>query len=182
MGPVSDPMLPGPIVLAVASDALVLLVGPAGAGKTTFAARHFRPGEVVSSDLLRGRVSGDPADQSATDRAFRALHRVVGDRSRRGLVTVVDATNLLYPSRASLLDISSGWRRPAVAVAFDVSIGQCLAWNARRPGRFVVESVLRRQHRLMDRALQHLPREGFESIVVVRTPREIDRLTIQRTG
>ncbi|MBT8202532.1 MAG: ATP-binding protein, partial [Acidimicrobiia bacterium] len=38
---------------------LVLLVGPSGAGKSTWALEQFEPGQVVSSDELRGRVGID---------------------------------------------------------------------------------------------------------------------------
>jgi protein phosphatase len=34
--------------------ALVLLVGPSGSGKSSFARKHFLPTEVVSSDFCRG--------------------------------------------------------------------------------------------------------------------------------
>ena len=45
--------------LEIPDPSLVLLVGAAGAGKTTFAARHFPPDEVLSSDAYRALVSGD---------------------------------------------------------------------------------------------------------------------------
>ena len=62
-------------VLELPDPALVVLVGPAGAGKSTLAARHFAPDEVLASDAIRAELTGDPADQRATRRAFELLHR-----------------------------------------------------------------------------------------------------------
>ena len=74
---------------------LVVLVGAAGAGKSTFAARHFAPDEILSSDRFRAIVSGDEANQAATQAAFSVLHRGAASRaSASGRLTVVDATNV----------------------------------------------------------------------------------------
>jgi protein phosphatase len=140
---------------------MVLLVGPAGSGKSSFARRNFAPGEVVSSDAYRAAVSGDEADQSVTDAAFRLLHHSVGERLDRGLLTVVDATNVLGWARQPLLQLAARHGTPAVAIVFDVSLAQALSWNAARPGRHVPPSVVRRQHRLMLRSLPHLAAEGL---------------------
>ncbi len=48
----------------------------------------------VSSDFCRGLVADDENDQSATADAFDVLNYIVGTRLRRGLLTVVDATNV----------------------------------------------------------------------------------------
>ena len=45
--------------LAVPELSLVVLVGVSGSGKSTFAARHFLPTEVLSSDAFRAMVSDD---------------------------------------------------------------------------------------------------------------------------
>ena len=63
--------------LKVPELSLVVLVGASGSGKSTFARKHFKPTEVLSSDFCRGLVADDENDQSATDDAFEllALHR-----------------------------------------------------------------------------------------------------------
>ncbi|HEY8987503.1 MAG TPA: AAA family ATPase, partial [Candidatus Limnocylindrales bacterium] len=80
------------IAVEVGAPWLVVLIGAAGAGKTTVARRLFAPDELLSSDELRAAVSGDAADQRATRPAFAILHRELGNRLAAGRLIVVDAT------------------------------------------------------------------------------------------
>jgi 2-phosphoglycerate kinase len=63
----NEPSAPSQLAnaLRVPELSLVLLVGASGSGKSTFAARHFAPTEVLSSDAFRGLVSDDPDSQDA---------------------------------------------------------------------------------------------------------------------
>jgi len=79
------------VILNLPELSLVALVGPSSCGKSTFAARHFRPTEVLSSDECRGLVSDDVLDQSATVDAFEVLHFIAAKRLARGRLTVIDA-------------------------------------------------------------------------------------------
>ena len=72
------------VSLAVPVDAMVLLIGVAASGKSTFARRHFAPTEILSSDALRAVITDDPPAQAATDDAFDLLHRILAMRLRRG--------------------------------------------------------------------------------------------------
>src|SRR5881394_461943 len=92
--------------LTIPELSLVVLVGPSGCGKSTFARRHFKPTEVLSSDFCRGLVSDDENSQDATNDAFDVLHYVAGKRLERGLLTVVDATNVQPESRKPVVELA----------------------------------------------------------------------------
>jgi predicted kinase len=155
------------------ADAAVLLVGPAGSGKSTFATRHFPTDAVLSSDAYRERVAGNRADQSATEAAFRLIHAAADQRLARGLLTVIDATNVRHDARDAIVELADRYDRPLVAIVFDLSVEECLARNANRPsGQVVPPRAVRRQHRLFQRAVPHLAAEGFR-VVRLRGVQEI---------
>ena len=89
--------------LTIPELCLVVLIGPSGSGKSTFARKHFKPTEVLSSDFCRGLVSDDENSQDATIDAFALLHFIAGKRLDRGLLTVVDATNVQEEARKPLV-------------------------------------------------------------------------------
>ena len=110
---------------------------------------------------------GQAAKVAVIDYGMGNLHSVAKARLRRGLRTVVDATNLTERARRSLLRLAESAGRPAVAVAFDVSLERCLTQNAARPDRRVPEEVVRRHHREMTAALRRLPQEGYAAVHVL---------------
>jgi protein phosphatase len=89
---IAAPCPPVLLTIAIPEPSLVVLVGPTGAGKSTFAARHFRPTEVVSSDACRAMVADDPDALDVNSEAFAVLHAIAGARLALGRLTVVDAT------------------------------------------------------------------------------------------
>ena len=56
--------------LTIPELSLVVLIGPSGAGKSSFARKHFKVTEVLSSDFCRGLVSDDENSQEATNDAL----------------------------------------------------------------------------------------------------------------
>jgi protein phosphatase len=63
---------------------LVVLVGSSGSGKSSFARKHFKPTEILSSDFCRGLVSDNENDQTCSDDAFDILHKIAATRMKRG--------------------------------------------------------------------------------------------------
>ena len=92
--------------IAIPELCLVALVGASGSGKSTFAARHFRDSEVVSSDACRKMVSDDENDQSATPAAFDVLRTIAAKRLAAGRIAVVDATSVQREDRRMLVELA----------------------------------------------------------------------------
>lgn len=165
--------------LTIPELSLVVLIGSTGSGKSTFARKHFRETAIVSSDACRGIVSDDPNDQSATPDAFALLHHIVGVRLRRGLRTVVDATNVQPMARKELIEVARAHDVLPVAIVLDVPESVCLERNSHRPDRADLgRHVVTRQQRDLRRGLRFLEKEGFRKIHILRGTEEIDAATI----
>jgi len=161
---------------------LVVLVGVSGSGKSTFARTNFKPTEVVSSDFCRGLVADDENDQSATPDAFDVLHYIVGTRLRRGLLTVVDATNVQQDARASLVKLARDHNVLADAIVLDVPESLAAERNKQRPNRDFGPHVVSRQHHDLKRSLPRLRREGFRRVHVLRGADAIESALVTRSG
>jgi predicted kinase len=167
--------------IVLPADALVLLIGVAASGKTTFAGRQFAPTEVLSSDAFRALIADDPSAQGATDDAFDLLHRLLEMRLRRGRPTVVDATNVEDWARAELIRVAKRHRRPAVAIVLDVPIEVALERNLQRGSPRPPPSAIRRQHRWLADSLPSLAHEGFEAVHVLQSVADVDAARVERS-
>ncbi|WP_157246073.1 polynucleotide kinase-phosphatase [Nonomuraea typhae] len=165
-------------MISVPELSLVVLVGVSGSGKSTFAAKHFKRTQVISSDFCRGLVSDDENDQSATPAAFDLLHHIVGVRLSRGLFTVVDATNVQYQARKSLIELARQHDVLADAIVLDVPEETAIARNETRPDRDFGAGVVIRQRKDLRRSLGKINRDGFRKVHVLRGLDEIDAATI----
>jgi protein phosphatase len=170
--------------IVVADPSLVVLIGAAGAGKSTFAARHFEPGEVLSSDAYRALIAGDEADQRATRAAFGRLHRDVERRLAAGRLTVVDATSVELHARRALVARAVAATMPVTAIVLDLPPELIISRNAARTSRVVAEDVVRRHLARLRESLEGddppIRAEGFAEVVILRGPGEVDAVTVRR--
>jgi predicted kinase len=172
-----------PLEIRLPDPCLVVLVGAAGAGKSTFAARHFASHEVLSSDAYRALIAGDPADQRATGPAFAALHRELRRRLREGRLTVVDATSVLPRARAALVREAAAADLPAVAIVLDLPGDLVLARNRARSGGLAVpDDAVRSQLADLGRSMadDRLAREGFAAAWRLGSAATIDAARVVR--
>ncbi|MEV5004898.1 polynucleotide kinase-phosphatase [Streptomyces sp. NPDC055692] len=166
-------------VLPVTDLSLVVLVGASGSGKSTFARRHFKPTEVLSSDFCRGLVSDDENDQGATRDAFDVLHYIAGKRLAAGRRTVVDATSVQQDARRQLIDLAKSHDVLPIAIVLDVPEEVCAERNAARTDRSdMPRRVIRRHTRELRRSLRHLEREGFRKVHVLRGVDEVENASV----
>ena len=143
-----------------------MLCGPAGCGKSTFAARHFWRTQTVSSDECRALICDDATDQGVTPYAFDLMHFIIETRLRLGRLTVADATHLKAADRKPLIKLARRFRFNTAAIIFNVALATCLQRNAAR-ARVVPEDALHMQYDLLKLTLMSVEREGFDYITVL---------------
>ena len=167
--------------ISIPELSLVLLVGPSGSGKSSFARKHFLPTEVVSSDFCRALVSDNENDQSATGDAFDLLHEIVRKRLARGRLTVVDATNVQPEARKSLIALAKGVsslsqrRLSSTSRSACVRIATCFDPTGNSGRTSFATSRSNSAVRL-----RGLEREGIRHVFKLSSPEEVDAVTIER--
>ncbi|GGU26077.1 polynucleotide kinase-phosphatase [Streptomyces lavendofoliae] len=161
--------------LPVTDLSLVVLIGATGSGKSTFARKHFKPTEIISSDFCRGLVADDENDQSASGDAFDVLHHIAGKRLAAGRLTVVDATNVQQEGRRQLVRLAREHDVLPIAIVLDLPEEVCAARNAARPERaHLPRHVVQRHRRELRRSLRGLEREGFRKVHVLKSVAEVE--------
>ena len=166
--------------IAIPDYCLVVLIGASGAGKSTFAAKHFAPTEVISSDTCRAWVSDDANDQTVTADAFDVLHYIVRKRLAGRRLTVVDATNVRPEDRAMFVRLAREYHAHTVALVLDLPQAVCEARNAERPDRQFGSHVVRGHVRNLRRSIRRLRREGFRYQFHFKSEADVDAANIER--
>ena len=166
--------------LTIPELTVVALVGPSGSGKSSFARKHFRPTEVLSSDFCRGLVSDEENSQAATNDAFEVLYFIASKRLTTGKLVVIDATNVQVEARKPIIALARQFHCIPVAIVFDLPEKLCHERNRNRPDRDFGPHVIRQQSQQLRRSLRNLQREGFRRVHILHSPEEVDAAEIVR--
>ncbi len=175
--PIPDATDSAPLRLATTS--LVVLVGPSSAGKSTWARRWFRAGQVLCSDDLRAAVGESRYDQRASADAFEVLERMLLARTGRRLLTVVDTLGLDAGRRAAWVQRAHAMRMTAVAVRLDTTARDVRQRNAAREVSLPARALSRQIRAMEVTTADVLTAEGFDIVVGTTDP---DDLPVQVTA
>ena len=159
---------------------LVCLIGASGAGKSSFASRHFLPTEVVSSDECRARVTDDATTLDANEDTFDLLQYIASVRLKRRMLTVIDATSVRRDDRAQLVKLARRYHALPVAIVLDLDPSICEDRNASRTDRNVEHNVARCHSQALRKNLKGLQKEGFRQVHVLRSLQEVESASFSR--
>lgn len=166
--------------ISIPNLSLVVLIGPSGSGKSSFARKHFLPTEILSSDACRGMISDNENNQSVTNEAFELLHYIGAQRLALGRLTVIDATNVQPEARKPIVELARKYHCLPVAIVLNLPERLCQDRNQTRKERDFGPHVIHQQHSQLRRSLRGLAREGFRHVFVLESPEEVEAVTIER--
>jgi len=156
---------------------LVVLIGASSSGKSTFARKHFRSTEIVSSDACRAMVSDDENSLAASADAFELARFIASKRLKNGLLTVIDATNVQDAGRKDWVRLAREHHVLPVAIVVNMPEKVCTQRHETRTDRDFGKHVIPMQISQLRRSLGRLKLEGFRHIFELRTPEEVEAVT-----
>ena len=168
---------------------LLVLCGPAGSGKSTFAHafvdRHralgVRRTTIVSSDQCRALICDDESNQHINQQTFELFHLIIDRRSEQNRFTIADSTALQADARQRLLKQARRHAYAACICVFNMSLHTCIEndQHATR-GRIVGKDVIAYHVGLLAHALESIPQEGWDKVFILNERYRAKNLTIAR--
>jgi predicted kinase len=161
---------------------LVVLVGPPGSGKSTWAERNGRGAIHVSQDGLIDAISPD-----GFEHVYRPIYAAAEDALARaalrdGHTVIVDRTNRTREHRRRWLEMTQAVGCPAIAVVMQASDALCRARNGERdPQRRLSEE---RMERMLAAREPVRADEGFAAIFdeSITLAKALSQISTRREG
>lgn len=170
----------GKCVIQIPELSLIALVGVSGSGKSTFAKKHFKSTEVLSSDHCRAVVCDDENDQSVSKEAFELLYFAAAKRLALGRRTVIDATNVQAADRKKVIETAKAYDVHAVAIVLNIDDAELVKRSEERTDRRISHRVIKTQADNLKKSIKKLKKEGFRFVYVLEGS-DIDEVQIEYT-
>ena len=128
---------------------LILLIGPPGAGKTTYAEKYISKHNntvLLSSDKIRKELWGDEATQGDNNEVFYKMQTRAVDGLNFGYDVIYDATNMTRKDRAGIISACPKFARIEAHIIW-APIESCIERDAARKrtvGKEVIDRMLKR--------------------------------------
>jgi predicted kinase len=155
-----------PHIIKIPRKTLLVLCGPAGSGKSTFAAQRFPATTIVSSDHCRAMICDDENNQKVNRDTFELFHLIIQKRLSLGRFTVADSTALQPDARRKLRALSRQFDYNGCLLIFNIPPEICMERNKSRH-RQVEKQVIPFHNDLLQRTLNNAPGEGWEQMYVL---------------
>lgn len=163
---------------------LIVLCGPAGSGKSTFArtfieehqAQDIKATAIVSSDSCRALVCDDEAmrnfdatqQRQIQQNTFELFYSILAKRLALGLLSIADTLSLHENVRHALLEIARKLNIHTCLVVFNSSLQTCLEQNRHRARTHIIpEQMIAYQVEQLQQVLLSIPHEGWDQIHIL---------------
>jgi predicted kinase len=165
-----------PQSFVIPRQTLIVLCGPAGSGKSTFAHRfvehHHAQGcratTIVSSDYCRALICDEITNQQINRDTFDLFYYIIYKRILQHSLTIADSTALMPEARHRLVEMARRQHFTTCLVVFNMSLQTCVAQDREATrGRIVGEQVIAYHIKQLQRVLQDVHREGWDQIYLL---------------
>lgn len=148
--------------ITIPENSLIILVGVAGSGKSTFAKQHFSPASIVATDgcrrlLYHGKVDivvDEAPLQAYSSGAFEMFYAWIEARLKYGFYTVADSTAIIPNVRRELERIAANNKSNFIYLVFNTPLEECIERDSKRPFP-VKDGVIKKQHKLFSDYLHY---------------------------
>lgn len=144
---------------------LIMLVGPAGAGKTEFAQKMFPDDEILSYGAIQKELTGDHRHQHLGSLVFGEFCHRADLKLKLGERVVADSNHLRKKERIRLAQIGAKYHVPVIYIVVNRPLEQKSKseWCS-----WIPDLVMRQEQQFRDQLKEILTGDGMATVIDIR--------------